>query len=391
MKSHFFLLLLTACLFVACTKTGNVPISKSLGKPQPVTEISVQNLAGGALISYKIPNQEDILGVKAVYTLSNGKQLESSSSFYENKLTVMGFNDLQPHEVNIYTVNRAQELSDPVKVQVQPLESPISKTIKTMHIISDFGGAQYQWKNEYRSPLTFEFFTPDSLGRMQLVRVITSNADSAIQSIRGYNPVPRKFSVVIKDNYGNRSDSIAPPTGTVTPLYEAKLNKSRMTVMKLANDQNFTNWEGMDGYIIDDDHNTFGHSPANSLPAPFTVDLAGLAKISRIVIFQRKFSDSYYNWGNPREFDVYGRVDKPSQSGDWGEWTKIMSGEITKPSGASGGTVTDEDLRVAENGHEFVFGLDQPPMRYIRIVIRSTWGGTTFTHPADVDFYGEPK
>ncbi|MBZ4190348.1 DUF5000 domain-containing lipoprotein [Niabella beijingensis] len=391
MKKSTVLLLILSFLLHACTKKVNEPISKSLGKPQPVTDIAVQNLPGGAVISYKIPNQEDILSVKAVYKLPNGRTFESSSSYYENKLNIMGFNDIEMHEVTLFTVNRAQELSDPVIVKIQPLESGLNKLIKTMNIISDFGGAQYSWKNEYQAPLTFEFFTPDSLGRMQLVKVITSKADSATQSIRGYDPVPRRFSVVVKDNYGNRSDSLMPAGGKITPLYEEKLGKSRMTVMKLANDQNFTNWEGKDNYIIDDDHNTFGHSAANSLPAAFTVDLSLMAKISRIVIFQRKFSDTYYNWGNPQQFDVYGRADRPSQNGDWNEWTKIMSSEIVKPSASPGGTVTDEDFRVAENGHEFVFGLDQPAMRYIRIVIRSTWGGTTFTHPADVDFYGQPK
>ena len=42
---------------------------------------------------------------------------------------------------------------------------------------------------------------------------------------------------------------------------------------------------------------------------------------------------------------------------------------------------------IGANG--FAFELTQSPLRYIRIVINSTFGGTTFTHPADVDFYGE--
>lgn len=162
-----------------------------------------------------------------------------------------------------------------------------------------------------------------------------------------------------------------------------------MTVMKLTNDASFTNWEGMDSYLIDDDHDTFGHSANSSLPAAFTVDLGQVAKLSRIVMFQRKFDDTYYNWGNPLTFTVYGCDKKPSQNGDWSEWTKIMDCEILKPSGSPSGTVTDEDITAAEVGNEFAFELTQSPLRYIRIVINSTFGGTTFTHPADVDFYGE--
>ena len=66
-----------------------------------------------------------------------------------------------------------------------------------------------------------------------------------------------------------------------------------------------------------------------------------------------------------------------------------MNCEIIKPSGSPSGTVTDEDITAGTAGHEFVFELSQAPIRYIRIVIQSTFGGTTFTHPADVDFYGK--
>lgn len=391
MKNLFILISLVIVTVCSCVKGENGPISPSLGTPLPVSEVNVENLPGGAKISYKIPNQEDLLAVKAVYTLPNGKKAETTVSYYDNQLTVLGFNDTKEHIVELFTINRAQQSSAPVSVKVNPSESPLSKVLKTVTIVSDFGGAQYRWRNEDNAPLTFEFFTPDANGHMELVKVITSKADSALQSIRGYIPEPRKFCVVIKDNYGNKSDSIAPASGTLVPLYEAKLTKSKMSVMKLANDQSFTNWEGMDNFLIDDDHNTFGHSASNSLPTPFTVDLSTMAKISRIVLFQRKFSNSYYNWGNPKQIDIYVKKDRPSQNGNWSEWTKIISTEIVKPSGSPGTTVTDEDIRAAESGHEFVFSLDQEPIRYIRIVIRSTWGGTTFTHPADVDFYGEPK
>ncbi|MCH5718246.1 DUF5126 domain-containing protein [Niabella hibiscisoli] len=168
-----------------------------------------------------------------------------------------------------------------------------------MFIQGDFGGARYSWANEFKSPLTFEFFTPDSLGRMALVRIVNSQLLEGLQSLRGYKPQPRAFGVVVKDNYGNRSDTIFPTGRLITPLYEEKLAKSRMRVMRLANDQNFTNFEGSDQKMIDDDRTSFGHSPSSSLPAPFTIDLGVLAKVSRLVIFQRQFSSSYYNWGNP--------------------------------------------------------------------------------------------
>lgn len=390
MKKLIILILVLAGTLQACTEKDNTPISSATGKPGQVTEVSVQNLPGGAVITYRIPNQAEVLSVKAVYTISTGKKYEADASFYNNKLSISGFNDEKEHEVLIYTVNRAQELSEPVKCIIKPMVSPLKLAAATVQIQSDFGGARFTWMNELKSPLAFEMYTPDSLGRMTLVRVINSQVTEGSQALRGYPPVLREFGLVVKDNFGNRSDTIFPAGRKILPLFEERLPKSAMAIMKLANDQNFTNWEGSDQKIIDDDLTSFGHSPSSSLPAPFTLDLGVTAKVSRIVLFQRNFSSSYYNWGNPKEFDVYVKTTTPSQSGDWGEWKKIMETEIVKPSGSSS-NVTDDDLRAAENGHEFTFDLSQEPVRYIRIVIRSTWGSTTFTHPAEIDVYGERK
>lgn len=391
MKKQFLLMIVAAAALQACTKKVNEPISPATGKPGQVTDVSVVNQPGGAIITYRIPKQADLLSVKAVYTLSNGKKYESAASLYENNLVVQGFNDENEHEVLLYAVNRAQETSDPVKCTIKPLTSPLKRASRTAIIQSDFGGARFSWTNELNSPLAFELYTPDSLGRMNLARVITSTVTDGSQALRGYPPMPRIFAMVVKDNFGNRSDTIFPPGGKLTPLFEERLPKNVMKIMKLANDQNFTNWEGADLKMIDDDKTTFGHSPSSSLPAPFTLDMGVTAKVSRLVIFQRNFSSSYYNWGNPRAIDVYVRSAAPSQNGDWSEWTKIMETEIVKPSGAGSSTVTDDDIRAAESGHEFVFDLSLEPVRYIRIVVRSTWGSTTFTHPAEIDVYGERK
>ena len=72
------------------------------------------------------------------------KRTERVASFYENKIKIEGYNDTIPNKANIYVINRAQELSDPVEVTFTPLESSLSKAIKTISIVQDFGGAQYE-------------------------------------------------------------------------------------------------------------------------------------------------------------------------------------------------------------------------------------------------------
>lgn len=388
MKRIYLFLFLATILFSCSEKTLD-PTSASLGKPDVVTDINVEPAAGGAVVTYRIPNSEDILGVKAVYTLSNGKKHEVSSSYYDNTLNIVGFNDMEEHTAEIYVFNRALELSDPVTIKFTPEESALSKITKTVNILSDFGGAQFQWLNKSKAPVNLEFLAADSVGRMITRRIISSEADSMSQSIRGFEPEPRRFAVILNDQWENYSDTIYPTGGTITPLFEEEIPKSGMTIMKLGSDVSFTNFEGMDNYLIDGTIENFGHSANSTVPAPFTIDLGVTAKLSRVMMFQRKYQDKFYNWGNPKTFEVYVSSTKPSQSGNWDEWTKVIDCEIIKPSGLPSGTTSDEDVALATEGHEFAFPLDLPPARYVRFKILSTWGATTFTHPAEVSVFGE--
>ncbi len=387
MRTIIFILISFALLSGGCEEKTLGPISESLGKPGVVTDIVAEPSPGGVKLTYRIPEAEDILAVKGVYTLSGGKTFESTASFYENKLQIEGYNDLQEHTVNLFAVNRAGETSDAVGVRFTPLESSLSKVAATMEIVSAFGGAQYSWLNPDEAPLTFEFFARDSLGELKNMKIITSAADTMKQALRGYKPEPRIFAAIIRDYWDNASDTIFPPGKTILPLFEEKLDKRKMSVMKLGSDANFTNWEGADAYLIDDVYTNFGHSPNSSLPAAFTVDLGVTAKLSRVVMHQR--DNMVYSWGNPKNFEVYGSDHRPSQDGNWNDWTLIMHCTIIKPSGSPVGTNTDEDVAALKAGHEFSFDLSQAPLRYIRVRVLDTWGGSTFTHPAEVTFYGE--
>jgi hypothetical protein len=383
---YYYLSAFIILMLCSCEEKKLEPISESLGKPGTVEVLEQKAIAGGVIVTYRIPNNEDILSVKAVYTLARGVS-ESVASYFENTLTIEGFNDMKEHEAKIYVINRAQVQSDPVTIKFTPLEASYLKVAKSMEIISDFGGARFSWNNPDQAPLIFEFFAADSIGKLQAMRVINSATSEMKYSLRGYKPEARKFGVVIRDHWDNTCDTIFPPE-TIVPLLEEKLNKKIMNVMQLSNDQNFANWEGMNHYIIDDDKETFGHSPNSSLPAPFTIDLGVKAKLSRFLFFNRNFNNSYYSWGNPKAFDVYVCFNTPSTSGNWDEWTKIGECIQTKPSGSPGTTMTDEDLAYAESGFEFEIDLALEPVRYIRFVIQSTWENTSFTHPCELDFFG---
>lgn len=394
MKKVYLLMILALIICASCTEKQLEPITKSLGKPAVPTEINVEPISGGVVISYRVPNVEDILGVKAVYSLSDGKQREVISSYYNDRVQIMGYDDMDEHHAVLYTVNRAMELSDPVTVEFVPLESSISKVSKSMKIVRDFGGAQYSWTNEERESVTMEILTNDELGNMVAMKIMSTASKTGTFALRGYDVQPRWFAAVLRDNYGNVSDTIYPRNELgekiqIAPLYEQKLNKSPMRVMILDNDASFSDFGASNENVIDDNLETFGHSSNGTMPASITIDLGEYVKLSRVVIHQR--NNDYYGWGNPRTFEVYSSENEPDRSGDWGQWTKLLNCEVIKPSGMPSGTVTDEDIEAAKEGHDFSFDIDQEPLRYLRFKFTSVWTSSTFCHFAELTFFGDPN
>lgn len=394
MKNISLFIVLTILAFASCSEKQLEPITPGRGKPDVPTQVEVTPTSGGAVIRYRIPETEDMLGVKAVYTLSDGKERETLASFYTDRVTIEGYNDQQEHTVRLYAVNRAMELSDPVEVAFVPLESALSKVSKTLTIQRDFGGAQYTWMNDDRANLTLEMLTDDSLGVIKPMKILTTSSKEGVYTLRGYDTAPRWFAALVRDNFGNASDTIYPLDAAgervrLSPMFEQKLDKSQMRILFLNNDANFANFGARDEEMIDDNLESFGHSNNGSLPAAVSIDLGARVKLSRVVVHQR--NNIYYGWGNPKLFEIYTCPDEPDKSGDWSQWIKRLDCEIIKPSGLATGTDTDEDIEAAENGHDFSFSLSQEPVRYVRLNFTKVWTSSTFCHVAEITFYGDPN
>jgi hypothetical protein len=393
MKTIYFYLMAVAVICFSCTEKEILPISESSGKPGQVEILDTTVIPGGVVINYKIPPINDILEIKAVYTLSNGQKRESSSSFYTSFMTIDGYSDTDEHEALIYTINRAREMSDPLPVKFRPGESPLSKAVKSIRILEDFGGVNFSWKNPDNAMFTFEFYTENEYGEMVTMNIVSSKIDSTDISFRGYDTIPRKFAVNIRDNFGNSSGIIYPEGGYIIPIFEMRLDKTIQKAMTVAGDPSWDNWEGKSVYILDEDAMTFNHSYNNTVPgASFTLDLGKKAKLSRFILNQRvDRPEMYYNNGNFRTFEVYSSDDdSDSPSGDWSTWTYRNTYTIIKPSGAPRGQVTEDDRIEIIKGHEFSFPLDMPPVRYLRFKVLSVWqtGGATFSYVAELTTYG---
>ena len=410
MKKHFYIAILFL-VAISCSEKNLEPINEKTGKPDKVTNVNVTPISGGAYISYETPSQNDILGVKAIYTLKNGKEREVVSSFYKGNLEIKGYTDEDAHTVKLYSFNRALEFSDPVEVSFTPLKSALQKAIETFEFLSDFGGVGFRWKNEDKEVLDFEFLGENVNGDLQSMEIISSQIEDGNSTLRGYDTNPYQFAAIIRDRYDNVSDTLYPTNKVIVPLFEEQLKSSQIEI--LTNNtlpaasalvypyENDVRWDisgwatGSSAYsMFDGNINSWSHTYNATVPgAAFTIDLHNVLKLSRIHTVQREpsYTGRVYNQGNVETFEVWGAADLPTLNGKWAEagWIKIGDFRTPKPSGSPLGTLTDEDLSAALNGHDFTISIDSPAVRYIRLRVNKTFGNTSNCYFAEVSFFGE--
>lgn len=86
----FILLILAAVCFANCAGDYEAePRGTNDGKaPAPITNISVKNVNGGAIIKYTPSDDVDLLYVKAIFTNTRGEQHEVRSSMYVDSLVI---------------------------------------------------------------------------------------------------------------------------------------------------------------------------------------------------------------------------------------------------------------------------------------------------------------
>src|SRR5690606_32296792 len=95
--------------------------------PGKITNVRVENINGGAILYYTLPNDNDLLGAKAVYTFSESEEpLEVYASAFKDSVVLEGYNDTNEHIVQLYAVDKSNNLSEPTPVPIRPLTPPVS-------------------------------------------------------------------------------------------------------------------------------------------------------------------------------------------------------------------------------------------------------------------------
>lgn len=393
-KLYLFLVLLNLAILMSCQKNPLDSLSNDKVPPGKVEIVSVTPIHGGFEVEFKQPSDNDLLYIKAEYDLIGGTKGEVEVSYFDNKLQVVGFGDTAERTAKIYAVDRSGNMSVPVEIKATPLVPPIKLIQDSLAIIADFGGARFSWINRTKAPISIEIFGEDSVThKLTRVNTIYTSQLSSKYSVRNMKPIPAYFAAVVRDRWDNVSDTIWPLGRKLTPLYEKRLDKTKIKMVYLASDTRFNLYGGIPENLFDDNFNSWAHSQGDHpFPNILTFDLGVKANLSRIRFYQRTdYPPARYSGGNWKRYDVYGVAVLPANPDDLSKWQKLREVCIaSKPSGWETWIISDEDNQHMLNGDEYDIDQVENPseIRYFRVVIWETMGGTGYAHASEITWWG---
>lgn len=392
-----FPLLINAFLIISCDEDERRPLIQDSSPPNVVSNVEVENISGGANLTYTLPDDEDVLYVEAQYELGNGQTASVKSSIYNNTIKVEGFGDTTEHIVQLYAVDQSENRSSPVEVAIQPKTPPVELIGRTLRLEQDFGGVHLYWQNEEMADIAIIALIENEIGDFEQIDIRYSSLENDDFAIRGFDTIPRIFGAYVRDRFDNRSGIIQ---NEVKPLFEEELNKNDFRPLSLPHDAPDAFGWVMPNLFNDDINGSGFHTPQgwrdeNPLPTyegqdphMFTIDLGVTAKLSRMKWWQRQGTWIYFH-GNPRRYEVWG-TNELNGDGTFDGWVKLIEdAEVIKPSGLPPQQNSNDDVERAGLGEEAAFPLDAPPVRYIRFVNLQSWSGARFLHMMEMEFFGE--
>jgi hypothetical protein len=368
--------------------------------PGPVSVLNIEALNGGALITYTLPKDMDLLYVKAEYTNSLGNKVFKASSRFTNSIEIDGFNDTLTHQVKLYTIDQSNNQSDPIEISVKPLKSFIYLVQESIKIEPDLGGIKINWENPMEKTVFVYLYYADSSKEQE--RILSSSKQNESFVVRGMDSIAYDFSVRVEDFNGNKTEKQF--IERVKPLFEEKIDKSTWKLVSQLS-VNGNAWEGLTVNFWDDVIDT-KESPADNsyfiinrdnnggilnYPLDIVVDLNKNIILNRLVVWQRAYwyingnngvSTDYYYYQNEnmRSFDLYASNDKQ-------EWLKLGSFDIGDPKDGDG-NIPASKIQEAIDGHQFELDNTSDPFRYLKISITSNYGSETNVYGSEITLYG---
>ncbi len=362
-------------------------IDENAPAPQQVSNIKSEGTPGGALLTYKVPGDENLAYVKAVYEIQPGVFKEGKASYYTDTIRLEGFGDTNEYDVKVYSVGKNEKVSEPLMVKIKPLTPPVISSFSALTMEAGFGGVKIKFKNETEANLAIVLESDTSGNGFNVpVQTFYTKAREGSYSVRGLKSVEKSYSVYLRDRWGNKSEIL---TKNIIPLFEQEVPKP-FTALHLPTDSYLPvessyplerTWDGLvDIWIF--------ASQSNALTQWFSIDLKKTVVLSRMKMHQR--SPNYtYGGSNVKAFELYGS-NAPATDGSFNNWTLVGKFRSFKPSNLPVGQNTTEDYDYAyTKGEDFEFEETPQAYRYYRFKTVETWGGGGGCHITELSFFGK--
>ena len=388
------LLLIPLFVFVAVACSDNEDGDTT--PPGVLTVDMVTPTNGGGIINYTLPDDNDILYVKAEYTNSNGVDVSRASSSYNNSIEIDGLNQTTALTITMYVVDENFNQSAPIFVELIPLESFIYLVQESIELAPDLGGFRITWDNIESKTVYVYVHIND--GTDEEVRILSSdNAQESI-AVRGLPSTEISISTRVQDF--DENTTTLEEKGTLTPLFEEVIDKSTWTLLATQS-VNGNAWEGDSTNFWDDVIDTTGNNSDNSYfmiwrdlnggslnwPLDLVINLNKNVKITRFSVWQRAFwyngpSDVpyYFQEENMKSFTIYA-------SNDAQVWQELGQFDIGDPRDSEG-NIPAAALESAANGHEFELDAVSEAFRYLKFSVTSNYGSETYVNGSEITLYG---
>lgn len=393
MKYKLYVYLLLPIFIYSC---GDEPLRQmpvDNHSPGQVKDVKVTNIPGGAYFTYTLPEDNDLLYIKAVYQLKDGGEiLNTKASIYSDTLWVHGYGDTQEKSVQLISVDRSNNESEPVSVSINPETPPVYTIFESLSLVEDFGGIRYKFENESSANICLNILKKDESGDFVQIDQLYTKRKSGNVKMTGMESKEEVFGIYVTDRWENKSDTLIE---TLTPLYEVQVPFRDIKPYNMAGDTPSSHgwvveqlWNG----VTTDISNAGYHTSVDNGPWPHRVTfkiMPGALKCSRLKLFHRD-GDWLYKHGNIKKFELWGSND-PNPDGSDDGWTKLGDYESYKPSGLPGSEKTNEDIEYASQGENFDIPIEYEPYQYFRVKFTETWSGSKFVHLLEIEMYGDPQ
>lgn len=405
MKNLFWIKIFALMLLFSCKEEElSIPIDSSLPAPKMVTNVTIKNLPGRAVLYYQVPDDKNFLYVKAEYEIRTGIKRETKASLYTDSLLLDGFAKGGEYTVKLYSIGRNEKPSEPLVVRVNPEEAPVNEAFKSLVLTEGFGGVRIHFENPNQRDFAYCLLV-DSLnnGDWAALQTFYSKNSKGIFSHTGLKPAPVKVGAYIRDRWGNTSDTVV---NTLTPLFEYMIpkpygvfNLASDSYLPAENDANRYAITGLwDGITSAENTNIFANTHTSPMPQTFTVNIKQSVTLSRINVHQRIRNE--YTGSMVKKFEIYGSDSlNPKDELTSDDWTLLGRFESVKPSGT--GPITAEDRAYANvKGESFEFiptnEIPNPwiPVRFIRFRTLETYNGPSPLGQiiiAEISLFGQSK